>query len=327
MYVEEDETDDFIDDSNCNWDICDDDNRHHRSFFAQTTSGHTNTQNVSSKVTSYQPRQKLFRRYANRINLEKYEGPPLPNHVVSVLINNDKRVDKDRIRIRDKKDRATVESVLDKRTGYILHKLLNQGFIETINGCVSTGKEANVYYAELRTGVEAAIKIYKTSILEFKDRDKYVTGDYRFRHGYCRHNSRKMVQTWAEKEFRNLMRLHQSAVKAPKPLMLRGHVLLMEFCGENGWSAPKLKDATLTTSELQISYRECIEIMWKIYNICKLVHADLSEYNILYHDGSIVIIDVSQSVEHDHPMALEFLRKDCSNITGMIYGSFVAKLF
>ena len=35
----------------------------------------------------------------------------------------------------------------------------------------------------------------------------------------------------------------------------------------------------------------------------------------MYCNGSLYIIDVSQSVEHDHPQALEFLRKDCSNIT------------
>ena len=28
------------------------------------------------------------------------------------------------------------------------------------------------------------------------------------------------------------------------------------------------------------------------------------------------MIDVSQAVEHDHPHALEFLRKDATNITG-----------
>ena len=36
-----------------------------------------------------------------------------------------------------------------------------------------------------------------------------------------------------------------------------------------------------------------------------------------YHEGVIYVIDVSQSVEHDHPHALEFLRKDCTNVTGM----------
>merc|ERR1711936_926920 len=31
--------------------------------------------------------------------------------------------------------------------------------------------------------------------------------------------------------------------------------------------------------------------------------------------GKVFIIDVSQSVEHDHPHALEFLRKDLCNVT------------
>ena len=48
--------------------------------------------------------------------------------------------------------------------------------------------------------------------------------------------------------------------------------------------------------------------------MCRLVHADFSEYNLLYFKEEVYVIDVSQSVEHDHPMALEFLRRDCSNI-------------
>ena len=44
------------------------------------------------------------------------------------------------------------------------------------------------------------------------------------------------------------------------------------------------------------------------------MHADLSEYNILYHEGHLYIIDVSQSVEHDHPSAFDFLRSDIKNV-------------
>jgi RIO kinase 1 len=51
-----------------------------------------------------------------------------------------------------------------------------------------------------------------------------------------------------------------------------------------------------------------------MFHICKLVHADLSEYNILYHSGHLWIIDVSQSVEHDHPSAFDFLRNDIKNV-------------
>jgi RIO kinase 1 len=104
-------------------------------------------------------------------------------------------------------DRATSEQVLDPRTRLILFKLLNTGFLAEIDGCLSTGKEANVYHSTTNNSTnDLAVKIYKTSILTFKDRDKYVTGEFRFRHGYCRSNPRKMVRTWAEKEFRNLSR-------------------------------------------------------------------------------------------------------------------------
>lgn len=94
----------------------------------------------------------------------------------------------------------------------ILFKLLNRGMISEINGCISTGKEANVYHAVNKFGDDYAIKIYKTSILTFKDRDKYVTGEFRFRKGYCKGNPRKMVRTWAEKELRNLCRMYKNGL-------------------------------------------------------------------------------------------------------------------
>jgi RIO kinase 1 len=53
-----------------------------------------------------------------------------------------------------------------------------------------------------------------------------------------------MVRTWAEKEIRNLVRMHSEGLPVPAPILLRGHVLLMEFIGKDGWPAPKLKVAT-----------------------------------------------------------------------------------
>jgi len=146
-----------------------------------------------------------------------------------------------RNRVKDKSDRATIEQVMDPRTRMILFKLLNRGFISEINGCISTGKEANVYHCTTKEGRDRAIKIYKTSILVFKDRDKYVTGEFRFRQGYGRKNPRKMVRTWAEKEMRNLTRLHNGGIPCPEPILLRSHVLLMDFVGSQGWAAPRLQ--------------------------------------------------------------------------------------
>ncbi|KAG5880511.1 hypothetical protein JTB14_003970 [Gonioctena quinquepunctata] len=272
-------------------------------------------QQTSYKLRSFQPRDNLFKKYTNKINVEKYEITNLPSHTTNLLMENQKRTENERNRRKDKHDRATAEQVMDPRTRMILFKLLNRNMISEINGCISTGKEANVYHASSKNGQDYAIKIYKTSILVFKDRDKYVSGEFRFRHGYCRHNPRKMVSTWAEKEMRNLVRMHSNGINTPEPILLRSHVLVMTFIGKEGWPAPKLKDVELSHSKAREIYRDVVVTMWKMYNECKLVHADLSEFNMLYHNGKIYIIDVSQSVEHDHPHALEFLRKDCTNIT------------
>ncbi|KAG8337601.1 Serine/threonine-protein kinase RIO1 [Homalodisca vitripennis] len=292
---------------------------HHRKNNENFKRGSSNAQVSSNKVSNYQPADKLFKKYVNKINVDRYEGPPLPIHVANRVMETEKKVEAERIRLKDKHDRATAEQVMDPRTRMILFKLLNRGVISEINGCISTGKEANVYHATaiIKDGVtkDVAIKIYKTSILIFKDRDKYVSGEFRFRHGYCRHNPRKMVRTWAEKEMRNLTRMYTAKLAVPEPMLLRSHVLLMEFLGKDGWPSPKLKDAELSQSKACKLYRDCVVMMWTMYNKCKLVHADLSEYNLLYHNGQIYVIDVSQSVEHDHVHSTEFLRKDCTNIT------------
>ncbi|KAI6129736.1 RIO1-domain-containing protein [Pisolithus croceorrhizus] len=216
--------------------------------------------------------------------------------------------------LKDKSDRATSELVLDPRTRLVLFKMIGRGLIQEVNGCVSTGKEANVYHAVTPDSKHLALKIYKTSILVFKDRDRYVTGEHRFRHGYSR-NPRKMVRLWAEKEMRNLKRLVAAGIYCPDPVEVKENVLVMKFLGDNeGWASPRLKDAEIPSSDYPSLYQELILNMRRMYHQCKLVHADLSEYNIIYHDSHLYIIDVSQSVEHDHPAAYDFLRKDIKNI-------------
>jgi len=217
------------------------------------------------------------------------------------------------IRARDRADRATVEQVLDPRTRMVLFKMLNRGVFSEIQGCISTGKEANVYYAFDGEDVELAIKVYKTAILVFKDRDRYVVGDSRFAR-FCKSNPRKMVKMWAEKEMRNLLRLHSAGIPCPKPHQLRLHVLVMEFLGTDGVAAPRLKDANLPPPRMRRAYTEVILLVRNLYQKCRLVHADLSEYNLLYHNDEVFVIDVSQSVELDHPRAFDFLREDCLHV-------------
>ena len=266
-------------------------------------------------------------------------------------------------RDRDKADRATVETVLDPRTRLTLFKLLNAGVLGAMHGCVSTGKEANVYHAVAGSGsgsgraaaaaaattttsttpttaatslpppalpgADLAVKVYKTSILAFKDRERYVTGDYRYTRGYCKSNPRKMVRMWAEKEARNLARLAGAGIACPTVRCLRGHVLVMDFIADglpgSTTAAPRLKDAPGLARRPALAaalYRDALLAMRALYARARLVHGDLSEYNMLLQGGRrLVIIDVSQSVDLDHPRAFDFLRADATHVS-----SFFARL-
>jgi RIO kinase 1 len=243
---------------------------------------------------------------------------------VSKLKLDDKLIGSTHGRGADKSDRATAEQVLDPRTRMLLLQMINRDVVSEINGVISTGKEANVYHALSinADGAELhrAIKVYKTSILVFKDREKYVAGEYRFRQGYNKSSNRSIVKVWAEKEMRNLKRIHAAGIPCPDPLYLRLHVLAMGFVGDSkGVAAPRLKDVEFVgdnpLGRWRTVYIEVAAYMRILYQECRLVHADLSEYNILFHDDKPWIIDVSQSVEHDHPRSLDFLRMDIKNIS------------
>ncbi|CAD2105328.1 serine/threonine protein kinase RIO1, putative [Plasmodium vinckei lentum] len=167
-----------------------------------------------------------------------------------------------------------------------------------------------------KIAVSFATKIYNTSILVFKKRSKYIEGEFRFRNAYTKNtNPRKMVKQWSEKEFRNLRRILIHGLRCPYPLVLKSNFIVMSMLGNLDASCSKMKDLNVSILKWKELYIECICILRLLYSTCKLVHADFSEYNLLYFYNHIYIIDVSQSMEHDHPHSLEFLKRDCLNIT------------
>lgn len=71
---------------------------------------------------------------------------------------------------------------------------------------------------------------------------------------------------------------------------------------------------TVFNANLISSDGDVFQMMCAMYQKCKLIHSDLSEYNMLWHENKVWFIDVSQSVEPMHPHALEFLYRDCTNV-------------
>ncbi|MDW7989520.1 MAG: serine protein kinase RIO [Archaeoglobaceae archaeon] len=222
----------------------------------------------------------------------------------------------DRLRIKDigEEDRKIYAEVLDIRTLKILYKLSTK-FIKAIGGVISTGKEANVFYADgIFEGKEVpmAVKIYRIETSSFEKMDEYIFGDRRFEH---RISTKEKIYLWAEKEFRNLERAFENGVRVPEPYTYLRNVLLMEFIGEDEVPAPTLIEIGKELAQLDVQkiFEKIIENVKKLYRKAELVHADLSEYNVMLLDEP-VIIDLSQAVLRDHPKALNYLRRDIRNL-------------
>lgn len=128
------------------------------------------------------------------------------------------------------------------------------------------GKEAVILHADsdpnfpLDSNVpkECVLKIFKTTLSEFKQRDKYIKDDHRFKDRIGKQTARKTVHIWAEKEMANLMRLAKAGIPCPKVVTLRKHVLVISFIGENHKPAPKLKDAIMNDADYIVAYDEVV---------------------------------------------------------------------
>ena len=237
-------------------------------------------------------------------------------------------------------ERATRDRVLDELTLKTLKKLINTDHvIDTVEGCVSSGKEANVYHCtapiedqphgelqetrqdrvrgdeqdEGQRKKRLAVKVYATTVNVFKKRQVYMQGWHNFdgvRQG------RQMVGQWATNEFNHLKRLHEAKIPCPEPVAHRDNVLVMSLLStDDGEAFPILQHATVESDQEWTSlYVQLLCNMRRMYQISRLVHGDLSEYNILYNDGTLYFIDVSQSLEHSNPQSLNMLRRDMENM-------------
>ncbi|XP_068046791.1 LOW QUALITY PROTEIN: serine/threonine-protein kinase RIO3 [Anomalospiza imberbis] len=246
----------------------------------------------------------------------------LSNQVFNALKQHAYSEERRSARLHEKKEHSTAEKAVDPKTRLLLYKMVNSGMLETITGCVSTGKESVVFHAyggdateDKVIPPECAIKVFKTTLNEFKNRDKYIKDDYRFKDRFSKLNPRKIIRMWAEKEMHNLTRMQNAGIPCPQVVILKKHVLVMSFIGQDQVPAPKLKDVTLSSEDMKKAYYQILSMMQQLYRECNLVHADLSEYNMLWHDGKVWLIDVSQSVEPTHPHGLEFLFRDCRNVS------------
>jgi RIO kinase 1 len=206
-------------------------------------------------------------------------------------------------------DRRTFGEVFDRQTLLRLGKLISDKIINQMDFPLSTGKEANLFRGTTPENTFVAIKIYRTSTMTFKHIASYIQGDPRFKSELT--NRRDIIKEWAKKEFKNLDLLQQANVRAPAPLRRLHNILVMEYIGDEHQAAPLLKDTPLKNP--QKIFEEIMTFVSRMY-ATGIVHADLSEYNILIFRQKPYIIDVGQAVLLDHPSSSEFLKRDIHNI-------------
>jgi RIO kinase 1 len=199
--------------------------------------------------------------------------------------------------------------VFEDKTVDALINLLNSKKIDSLDFPVSGGKEAIVFRATKGNGYRA-VKVFKYENTSFRKMMDYVEGDPRFYKPSKQ--KRPLVKLWARKEYANLNTCFDAGVPVPKPFLCRENVLLMEFLGVGGIQSATLDKVIV--QEPEETLESIAEGMHKMHCKAGIVHADLSEYNIVVHEGKPVFIDLAQGVSVKHPRAGEWLEKDCRNV-------------
>lgn len=211
-----------------------------------------------------------------------------------------------------------------------LAQLRERGVVDEVLGEIKSGKEADVYLAR-GPGGELALKIYRDpGARGFKPDPVHLEGR-RFPKGRMRkvldRGARAGVPPelalWVLHEVQTLWRLVEAGVPVPRPahgpdaqeILAAGRIVPMAFLGRDGVPAPRLADVQLSEEEAEEAWRQSYAATAAMLR-AGIVHGDLSAWNLLWHEGEVVVIDVPQAVEVDrNPHAALLFARDVSSLT------------
>ncbi len=204
--------------------------------------------------------------------------------------------------------RKLLDEYFDHGTLLAVSRLVSQGMFDVVDHPIAAGKEGGVFRAS-RGSELRALKIYRISNTTFRHLPPYAVEELR-REASAR-NFGGLIFAWTRREHTILGRLADAGVRVPRPYGHFRNVLVMEFVGDAHGAAPRLKDTPV--DDPADLYEQLVREFGRMVRTAKLVHADLSPYNTLYHDGQVVIIDVAQAIPADHPNARRLLERDLGN--------------
>ena len=212
------------------------------------------------------------------------------------------------------------EGVFDDFTLNTLEYLRRKKYFDELGGPIKTGKEGDVYYVYKDDYIMAA-KIYRITSANFKKISSYISRDYRFRN--IRGNLRKVILKWVQKEYRNLSLCHNAGMNVPYAYKYANNVILMEYL--NGCM---LKDVALDNpcDFFGLLLEQLVLMRYE----AKIIHADLSEFNVMVCDNVPYIIDLGQGMSiknhEDFRLFYDLYERDVSNIVNYFNKRYDLKL-
>ena len=199
--------------------------------------------------------------------------------------------------------------------------------VDTELGILKTGKEADVFL--IRRGVPdgrsclLAAKRYRDAGHRMFHRDSGYLEGRRTREsrvnravaGRTAFGRQAIAGQWAQAEFSALARLYAAGIPVPYPAQILDTELLLEFIGSaDGVAAPRLAETRPGPAELAGLWDQLVQALIALAQD-GLAHGDLSSYNVLVHDGRLIMIDLPQVVDViANPRGTFFLTRDAENI-------------
>ncbi|MBW2971373.1 serine protein kinase RIO [Candidatus Woesearchaeota archaeon] len=202
-----------------------------------------------------------------------------------------------------------MKNVFDMFTLRTLFDLESKGhFIEDTLVPISVGKESNIFWGESEQD-NVIVKIYRVQSCDFNRMYDYIKHDPRFLK--MKRQRRKVILSWVQREYRNLLNAREAGVKAPIPYAILNNVIVMEMIGDEV-PAAKLKDDL--PEKPKEFFNDIVDMTKRFYKY-GYVHGDLSHFNILNYNQKPVFIDFSQSTTLNNPSAEEYLERDINVVS------------
>ena len=203
---------------------------------------------------------------------------------------------------------------------------------DTELGIVKTGKEGDVFLIERGVPDDGSGNPGPSCLLAAKRYRGLETSDFhrsaQYQEGRRMRNTRDTRAIargssygrgvasgrWAFAEFEALCTLYERGAPVPYPVQVDGTELLMEFIGDGTTAAPRLAQSRDEPAELQPLLEQVVDAMHLLAR-AGFAHGDLSPYNLLVHEGRVVVIDLPQIVDAiANANGVGLLHRDCVNI-------------